>query len=118
MFKHLLLLSLLSLLSLASFPQDDASQTDADRKADSILNEFFKNRDANPASENGIDSAKLEQAESKYMDSFLKMERDPKKELLHKRILQFTIGAALLAIFFIGARRGRLLNRDNRPPRI
>jgi len=118
MFKPLLLLGLLLSLSLLSFPQDDTQPTDADRKADSILNEFFKNRDINPGSENNIDSARLEQAESKYMDSFLQLERDRKKELLHKRILQIIIGLALLSVLFIGFRRRGVFNRDNRSSRI
>jgi hypothetical protein len=116
MSRYLLLSGLVLLLSLESFPQDDAQQSDAERKADSILNEFFKNKDNNPGTEYGIDSAKLEQAESKYMDSFLKMERDEKKERLHKRILQVSIGLALLAILFIGFRRRRVINQDNRSP--
>ena len=116
MFKHWLLLSLLLLTSLHSFPQDDGPETDADRKADSILNEFFKNKDVTPGSEYGIDSLRLEQAESKYMDNFLKIERDKEKELLYKRMLQITMGLALLLILFIGFRRSRMVKRDNRPP--
>jgi hypothetical protein len=116
MSRHLLLLNLLLLLSLKSFPQDDAPPSEADRKADSILDEFFKRRDNNPSAEYGVDSAKLEEAESKYMDNFLQMERDQKKELLHKRILQVSIGLALLAILMIGFGRRRVINRDNRSP--
>ena len=118
MYKRLLLSCLLLLLSLLTFPQGDAPQTDADRKADSILDEFFKNRDVNAMTEEGIDSVKLEQADSKYMDAFLQMERDREKELLHKRILQVTIGLAFLSMLFIGIRRSRVRRRDNRSPRM
>ena len=117
MLKHLLLLSLL-LSYLSSYPQDEPP-TEADRKADSILNEFFRNQNVNPESGDGIDSSRMEQAESKYMDNFLGMERDPKKELIHKRILQITIGVALLTVFLIGFRkRRRLNNRDRHPSRM
>lgn len=116
MSRYLLLPVLLLFLSIPGYPQDDAEQTDADKQADSILNEYFKSGDANALTKEGIDSAKLEQAESKYMDNFLRMERDEKKELLQKRILQVTIGLVFLAVLFMGVRRNRIVRRDNRPP--
>lgn len=116
MSRYLFLPILLLFLSLPGYPQDDAEQTDADKQADSILNEYFKKGDANALTNEGIDSTKLEQAESKYMDNFLRMERDEKKELLQKRILQFTIGLAFLAVLFISFGRKRMVRRDDRPP--
>jgi hypothetical protein len=115
MYKHLLLIGFL-LLSLLSFPQDDVPPSDADRQADSILNEFFQNRDNNSLTEQGIDSAKLEEAEERYMDNFLRWERDEKKEKLYKRILQVVIGLLFLIVLFIVLRRKRVIRRDNRPP--
>lgn len=62
----------------------------------------------------GIDSARLEEAENDYMNDFLNLERDPKKELLHKRILQVILGLALTTILFIGLRSRNRQNRSDR----
>jgi hypothetical protein len=112
----LILSGITLLFTLTSYPQADTLPGDAERQADSILDQFFKDRNVNPESEYGVDSAKLEDAESKYMDNFLQMERDKDKERLHKRILQVAIGLALLMTLFLGFRRKRLIRRDNRPP--
>ena len=110
MYRHLIL-SLLLLLSLQGFPQDDVPTSEADRKADSILNEFFQNRDDNALTEQGIDSAKLEEAEERYLDNFLGWERDEKKEKVYKRILQVVIGLLFLIVLFIVSRRKRIIKK-------
>jgi len=96
---------LFTLISISTFSQEDALQTDAERQADSIMRSFINEKGTDPRFVEGIDSARLEQAENDYMDNFLKLERDPKKELLHKRILQGVIGVALLSGLFIVFRR-------------
>jgi hypothetical protein len=111
---RILFLSALLLLSVYSFAQDDPVKTDAEIQADSLLNNFFNNKEGDPRFVEGIDSARLEQAENDYMENFLKLERDPQKELLHKRILQGIIGVALLTILFIGFRRRNRHNKGDR----
>jgi hypothetical protein len=109
-----LILTASVLLSVCLYAQEEPVKTDAEIQADSLLNNFFNNMEGDPRFIEGIDSARLEKAENDYMDDFLQLERDPEKELLHKRILQVTIGLALLTILFIGFRRRNRQNKGDR----
>ena len=94
-------------ISTATYGQNDIGQTDAERQADSLLRNFLNEKGTDPRFEEGVDTARLRQAEDDYMKNFLKLERDPKKELLHKRVLQISIGLTLLTGLFIIYRRRR-----------
>jgi len=110
----ILILSASLLLCNCSFAQEEPEKTDSERQADSLLDKFFKEKEEDPRFTEGIDSARLEQADNDHMDDFLELERDPKRELLHKRTLQVIIGIALLTIFFIGFRRRTRQNRSDK----
>jgi hypothetical protein len=114
MLKTLILTASL-LLYNCSFAQDEP-KTDSERQADSLLNKFFNEREGDPRFIEGIDSARLEQADKDHMDDFLKMERDPQREKINKIILQVIIGLALASIFFIGFRGKSRQNRGDRYP--
>jgi hypothetical protein len=96
------------ILSTPAYCQDGDVKPDAERQADSILQKFLNEGGSDPRFVEGIDSARLEEAESDYMDNFIKLQRDPKKELLWKRLLQGFIGLVLLISLIV------LLRKKNR----
>lgn len=87
--------------------QDNAGNSNAERQADSILKRFLNEGGSDPRFEDETDTARLRQAEEDYMNNFLKLERNPKKELQQKRILQVLIGLILLIGFFTVLRKRR-----------
>jgi hypothetical protein len=102
------------ILSTPAYCQDDAVKPDVERQADSILKQFFNESGADPRFEEGIDSARLEEAENDYMANFIKLQRDPKKELLRKRLLQGFIGLVLLiGLIVVLRKKNRKYRGDN-----
>jgi hypothetical protein len=109
MFKYFLILFLLIPGQPQAQEMPDSSQ--AEKMADSILNEF-KNQnseDFNLATEE--DKEKLIAAEEKYMNGFLQSERDREEAKKFKIYLQVLVGS----VFLIGT---IIVLRNNRKRRV
>jgi hypothetical protein len=87
------------------FAQDESLKTEAQKKADSIFLNYIRERNATPATDETVDTNLLEQAEREYMDRFVGFQKDSEKELVHKRIIQITLGLALSVILIMGFRK-------------
>ncbi len=108
MLRYFLILLLLSSFHL--YAQDDEIKTEAEKTADSILNQFKNSDEKNFEAESKEEQEKLIAAEEKYMDEFLKLERDEASSKKFKTYLQLFIGLVFLFIFIIVIKNGRKKN--------
>ena len=87
--------------------QEETLPSQAEKTADSILNEF-RNSDKNTSdTASTYDQEKLAAAEEKYMDNFLQSEKNKEDVKKYKTYLQVIIGIVFLLIFFITVRNNR-----------
>ncbi len=105
MLRYFLILFLLCSVNLNA--QDNEIKTEAEKSADSILNQFKNSEDKNFEAEPKEEQEKLIAAEEKYMDEFLKVERDNATSKRFKTYLQFFIGVAFLFFFIMALKIGR-----------
>jgi len=105
MFKYFLILSLLFSGRLQA--QEDPTPSQAEKMADSILNQFKTGDDKDFNSVSKEEQEKLIAAEDKHMNEFLMLERDKEDTKKFKTYLQITIGSFFLLLFIIVYRNSK-----------
>lgn len=105
MLRYFLILFLLYSVHLNA--QENEIKKEAEKSADSILNQFKDSEEKIFEAEPKEEQEKLIAAEEKYMDEFLKVERDNVYSRKFKTYLQIFIGVVFLFFFLMALKNGR-----------